>query len=426
MKFLDTFLLAFRTVRGNKLRTGLTVAIIAFGIMALVGIKTAIEAMQQKFIESFSSMGATGFTIRYREPRNFFGPGDSRVQSEKKGQKKEKKSSLGKPITKENAEQFKQSFDYPATVSITIFGSRDAVVSVGSKKTNPTVYVNGTDENYVLHNGFDISAGRNLTPLDVQSGRNVCIVGSDIAKKFFGKNPSSAIEKVIKINNIPFRIVGTLAEKGNTMGRSLDNAVYTSYNNVRRFFNSNANASFSIQVKVNDLNLMDGAIGQATGVFRPIRKLTTTEDENFVVDKSDSFVEMLLSFLSGLTGAALVIGMITLIGAAIGLMNIMLVAVTERTKEIGLIKAIGGKERNIRIQFLSEAIVISLMGAVFGVVLGVVVGNSFALVLNTGFVLPVQWMIIGIVICFVVGLVAGLYPAYKASRMNPIEALRYE
>ncbi|MET0299744.1 MAG: ABC transporter permease, partial [Flavitalea sp.] len=346
--------------------------------------------------------------------------------SEKKGQKKEKKSSLGKPITKENAEQFKQSFDYPATVSITIFGSRDAVVSVGSKKTNPTVYVNGTDENYVLHNGFDISAGRNLTPLDVQSGRNVCIVGSDIAKKFFGKNPTSAIEKVIKINNIPFRIVGTLAEKGNTMGRSLDNAVYTSYNNVRRFFNSNANASFSIQVKVNDLNLMDGAIGQATGVFRPIRKLTTTEDENFVVDKSDSFVEMLLSFLSGLTGAALVIGMITLIGAAIGLMNIMLVAVTERTKEIGLIKAIGGKERNIRIQFLSEAIVISLMGAVFGVVLGVVVGNSFALVLNTGFVLPVQWMIIGIVICFVVGLVAGLYPAYKASRMNPIEALRYE
>ncbi|RYG03277.1 MAG: FtsX-like permease family protein, partial [Chitinophagaceae bacterium] len=179
-------------------------------------------------------------------------------------------------------------------------------------------------------------------------------------------------------------------------------------------------------VKVDNINLMDGAIGQATGVFRPIRQLTTTEEDNFVMDKSDSFVAMLLSFLSGLTGAAVIIGFITLIGAAIGLMNIMLVAVTERTKEIGLIKAIGGKEKNIRIQFLSEAIVISLMGAFFGVILGVIVGNSFALVLNTGFVVPYQWMFIGIIICFIVGLLAGLYPAYKASRMNPIEALRYE
>jgi putative ABC transport system permease protein len=425
MKFLDTFLLAFRTVRGNRLRTGLTVAIIAFGIMALVGIKTAIEAMQQKFIESFSSMGATGFTIRFKEPRNFFG-GGSELKRETKGQKKAKKSSLGKPISRENAEQFKQRFDYPATVALTLFGSRDAVVSLGNKKSNPTVYINGTDENYIFHNGYEIAYGRNLTTLDIETGRNVAIIGADIATRFFGKNLEAGVEKVIKINSIPFRVVGTLKPKGSTLGRSLDNVVLTSYNNVRRFFNSNVNASFSIQVKVENINLMDGAIGQATGVFRPIRQLTTTEEDNFVMDKSDSFVALLLSFLSGLTGAAVVIGFITLIGAAIGLMNIMLVAVTERTKEIGLIKAIGGKEKNIRIQFLSEAIVISLMGAFFGVILGVIVGNSFALVLNTGFVVPYQWMFIGIIICFIVGLLAGLYPAYKASRMNPIEALRYE
>ncbi|MHA4844017.1 ABC transporter permease [Flavitalea antarctica] len=425
MKFLDTFLLAFRTVRGNKLRTGLTVAIIAFGIMALVGIKTAIEAMQQKFIESFSSMGATGFTIRFREPRNFFG-GGSELKRETKGQKKAKKSSLGKPISREHAEQFKKRFDYPATVALTLFGSRDAVVSLGSKKSNPTVYINGIDENYIFHNGYEIAYGRNLTTLDIETGRNVAVIGADIATRFFGQNLAAGLEKVIKINNIPFRVVGTLKPKGSTLGRSLDNVVLTSYNNVRRFFNSNPNASFSIQVKVDNINLMDGAIGQATGVFRPIRQLSTTEEDNFVMDKSDSFVALLLSFLSGLTGAAVVIGFITLIGAAIGLMNIMLVAVTERTKEIGLIKAIGGKEKNIRIQFLSEAIVISLMGAFFGVILGVIVGNSFALVLNTGFVVPYQWMFIGIIICFIVGLLAGLYPAYKASRMNPIEALRYE
>ena len=426
MKFFDTFLLAFRTVRGNKLRTGITVAIIAFGIMALVGIKTAIEAMQQKFIESFSSMGANGFTIRFREPRNMFGGGNSDLKKEKKGQKKAKKSNAGKPITKLQAETFKSNYNYPAHVSIGMFGSRDAVISVGSRKTNPTVRILGGDENYVDQNGFAIAFGRNLNSLDIESGRNVAIIGTDVAKKFFGENYEKPVEQTIKINNIPFRVIGTLKEKGSTLGFSWDNVIITSYNNVRRFFNSNPNATFSVQVKVADLKLMEGAIGEATGTFRPIRKLNTTEEDNFVIDKSDSFVEMLLGFLSSLTGAAVVIGFITLVGAAIGLMNIMLVSVTERTKEIGLVKAIGGKQRNVRRQFLFEAIIISLMGAVFGVILGVIVGNSFALVLSTGFVLPWKWMLIGIIICTIVGLLAGLYPAFKASRLNPIEALRYE
>jgi putative ABC transport system permease protein len=425
MKFFDTFLLAFRTVRGNRLRTGITVAIIAFGIMALVGIKTAIEAMKQKFTESFSSMGATGFTVRYKEPRFRFG-GNSDLQKEKKGQKREKKSNIGKPITKDQAEQFKSTFEFPAKVSLNLFGSRDAVVSMGSRKTNPTVRIYGGDENFVDQNGFTIASGRNLNALDVESGRNVCVIGSDLVKKFFGENIERPVDQVIKINNIPFRVVGTLNSKGSSLGMSWDNVVITTYNNVRRFFNSNPNASFSIQVKVDELQLMESAIGQATGVFRPIRKLSTTEEDNFVVDKSDSFVEMLLTNLSFLTGAALVIGFITLIGAAIGLMNIMLVAVTERTKEIGLVKAIGGKQGNVRMQFLFEAIIISLMGALFGVILGVVVGNGFSLVLNTGFVVPWNWMFLGIFICSIVGLLAGLYPAFKASRLNPIEALRYE
>ena len=426
MKSLDTFFIAFRTVRGNKLRTGLTVAIIAFGIMALVGIKTAIEAMQQKFIESFSSMGATGFTIRYKEPRFNFGGNNNSSKKEKKGQKKERRSNVGKPITKAEAEEFKRSYNFPATVSLNLFGARDAVVSYGNKKSNPTTRIYGGDENFADQNGYKIAAGRSLNNLDVQSGRNVCVVGADIAKKFFNNNFEKPLEQVIKINNIPFRVIGTLESKGSSLGMNMDNVIITSYNNVRRFFNSNPNASFSIQVKVKDLKLMDGAIGEAMGTFRPLRKITTTEDENFVIDKSDSFVEMLLNQLSYLTGAAVVIGFITLIGAAIGLMNIMLVAVTERTKEIGLVKAIGGKQSNVRQQFLYEAIIISLMGALFGVVLGVLVGNSFSLVLNTGFVIPWEWMGIGIVICSVVGLLAGLYPAFKASRLNPIEALRYE
>ena len=171
---------------------------------------------------------------------------------------------------------------------------------------------------------------------------------------------------------------------------------------------------------------LEGAIGQAQGTFRPIRRLATTEEDNFVIDKSDSFVALLLNNLRYLTGAAVLIGMITLVGAAVGLMNIMLVAVTERTKEIGLIKAVGGKQVNVRRQFLYESMIISLLGASFGIVLGIIVGNSFSLVLNTGFVIPWQWLIWGIVICSIVGLVAGIYPALKAAKLNPIEALRYE
>jgi putative ABC transport system permease protein len=423
MKVLDTLSLSFRTVRSNKLRTGITVAIIAFGIMALVGINTAIDAMKQKFTESFASMGANGFTIHYKD-FNFFRRND-RVKKEKKGQLKEKKSDVRRQITRDEAEAFKTRFQYPGKISLNIRGVNDAIVSLGNKKTTPTVRISGGDENYAELNGYDVSAGRVLNNLDIQSGRNVCVIGSDIVKRFFGNNPERALEKVIKINGIPYRVIGTLDSKGSSLGFSWDNFILTSYNNVRRFFSS-TNTSFNIQVKVPDVKLVDAAIGESEGVFRPIRRLGTTEANNFVIDKSDRFVEELLRNLGFITISAVVIGFITLIGAAVGLMNIMLVAVTERTKEIGLIKAIGGRKKSIRQQFLFESILISLMGAVFGIALGIIVGNSFSLVLNTGFVIPWNWLFLGIVICSLVGLLAGLYPSLKASRLNPIEALRYE
>lgn len=425
MAFRDTFSLAARTVKGNKLRSAITIFIIAFGIMALVGINTGIEAVTQKFTESFSSMGANGFTIRFREPRFNFG-GNSDIKKEKKGKRKEKKSNLNKPITKIQAETFKQNYQFPAKVCLTLWGMRDAVVSYGAKKSNPTIRIQGSDENFVDQNGFSMAFGRNLTSLDVQTGRNVCIIGKDVARKLFGENLEAPVDKIININSIPFRVIGTLQPKGSTLGMSWDNMVITSYNNVRRFFNSNPNASFSIQVKVNDVKMMEGAIGEATAVFRPIRKLTTVEDDNFAIDKSDSIVEMLMRNLSLIQVCAILIGIITLLGAAIGLMNIMLVAVTERTKEIGLIKAIGGKGKSIRNQFLYEAIIISLSGAAIGILLGILVGNVVGLLLSTSFVIPWNWIVLGVIICSVTGLLAGLYPAIKASRLNPIEALRYE
>lgn len=426
MNFKDNILLAYQTVKANRLRTILTVAIIAFGIMALVGISTAISALQQKFMESFSSMGANGFNIRFKEPQFRFETNSGQVTKQKKGERKEKRSSIGKRITKDQAEKFKNDFNFPATVCINLFGSRDAVVSYQNKKSNPTTRVYGSDGHFIDQNGFKLAYGRPLNALDVSSGRNVCLIGSEIAKKFFNDNLEEPLDKIIKVNNIPYRIIGTLNEKGSSLGFSWDNTVIIPYKSVQRFFNANPNSSFSIQVKVNDIKYMEPAIGEATGLFRSIRKLSTTETDNFIIDKSDSFVEMLLNQLSYLTGAAIIIGFITLTGAAIGLMNIMLVAVTERTKEIGLVKAIGGKQANVRVQFLLEAIIISLFGALFGVFLGVALGNVISLLLNTGFVIPWNWVILGIIICTIVGLLAGLYPALKASRLNPIEALRYE
>jgi putative ABC transport system permease protein len=423
MRTIDTLSLAYRTISGNKLRTGLTVAIIAFGIMALVGINTAIDAMKQKFTESFSAMGANGFTIHYKNWFNFNNDG---VKSQKKSALKEKKSNSNVPITKLQAETFRERYSFPATIAINLPGVQDVVVSLGDKKTNPNVRVSGGDDNYIDLNGYALATGRNLNELDLSSGRNVCIIGSDIATKFFGSNPQTPLEKIVRLNNLPFRVIGVLQSKGTTLGMSYDNVVITSYNSVRRFFSLGASTSFSVQVKVADVKLIDAAIDQAEGVFRPVRRLDVTEADNFVIDKSDTFVNLLLKNLSFITMSALIIGVITLGGAAIGLMNIMLVSVTERTKEIGLVKAIGGRQGSIRQQFLFESVLISLIGAGFGVVLGVIVGNVFSLFLSTGFVLPWGWLGGGIAICSLVGLVAGLYPSLKASRLNPIEALRYE
>lgn len=425
MTTLDSFTLAWRTVRSNKLRTGITVAIIAFGIMALIGIITAIEAMNQSLKESFSSMGANAFSIRYKDSRVRMGGGRNNGVTKTKRGLREKKSKLDKPIRKEEAEYFKKNFVYPgAQVSIYRRGPGAQEVHYGDKKTNPQITLMGGDENYLPVNGYSIELGRNLNSLDVESGRSVCLLGSNVATKLFGDRPEKCIDKIIRVGSLPYRVIGLLKSKGSSAMMRQDDVVLTSYTNIRRF--ENANPSYLVGVMVGNVNELEVASDEATSVFRNVRRLEPAEDVNFVIERSDKFAEMFIGFLSSITGSAGAIGLITLIGAAIGLMNIMLVAVNERTKEVGLIKAIGGKSKNVRQQFLFESLIISLLGALFGIILGVLVGNLFSIVLKTGFVIPWMWVIIGIVICSVVGLAAGIYPAMKAAKLNPIVALRYE
>jgi putative ABC transport system permease protein len=425
MKFWDTFILALNTVRSHRLRTGITVAIIAFGIMALVGIITASEAMNASLRESFSTMGANAFSIRFRERRVRIGDGGGDVQVQDKRAKKVKKSNTGRIITYQQALQFKKQYTYPAKVSIGLNGPRNQVVFYENQKTNPTVTLSGGDENYLLLNGYEIEFGRDLNRLDVESGRSVCVIGSDVAKKFFGERKDRALEKILRVGSNKYRIVGVAKEKGSSAFLRLDNVIITGFKNIRRLY-TNPNQSFSLAVMVTDFKTMDDAIGEAEGTFRPIRNLTISEENNFYVDKSDSIAETFIKLLGTISAAAGAIGFITLIGAAIGLMNIMLVAVSERTREVGLIKALGGTKGSIRRQFLYESIIISLMGATIGILLGVLVGNLVGSLMDVGFLIPWKIMGGGILICSIVGLVAGLYPAWKASNLDPIVALRYE
>lgn len=425
MQFKDSLSLAFRTVKSNKLRTGITVAIIAFGIMALIGIITAIASMNQSLTESFSTMGANSFSIRYRDRMIRVGGDGREVKKTTRNALKEKKSNARKIITFQEAKLFKERYSFPSRVSISISGPNGVIVNNEEIKTNPNISMTGGDENYLLLNGYSLSAGRNFNSLDVQSGRSVCIIGNSVAQKLYGENTSRALDKVIKANGRKYRVIGVLKDKGSSAFLNADNIVLTTYNNVRRLFPTDK-ISYNIGIMVNDITQMDAAISEAQGTLRPIRKLAINEDNNFYIDKSDSIAAVFKSSLGAITTAAAFIGLITLFGAAIGLMNIMLVAVNERTREIGLVKAVGGKSKSIRTQFLLESIFISLIGAVLGIVLGVIVGNVVGLFLHTGFVIPWGWVVIGVVVCSAVGLFAGLYPAVKAARLDPIVALRYE
>ena len=426
MKTGDSIALSFQTVKSNRLRTAITVIIIALGIMALIAIITAVQAVNQSLTQSFSTMGANAFSIRFKERNIRFGGGPNRGETKKRNRNTVvRASSEGKLITLEDARAFKQRYSFPAIVGIALAGPNGIIVSNEVKKTNPDIRVTGGDENYLQLNGYELSYGRNFNEADVESGRSVCVIGNVIAQKLYGDNTGRAIDKIITVAGNKFRIIGILKDKGSSAFMNADKVVITTYNTIRRLFGSTGQ-SYNIAIMVSDLKMMDVAIGEAKGIFRPVRKLDVKEEDNFYVDKSDSIAQSLMKNLGFLQYATMAIALITLIGAAIGLMNIMLVAVNERTKEIGLIKSLGGKAGEVRAQFLWESILISLMGAFVGITAGILFGNIVAVLLKTGFVVPWLWVITGVIVCTMVGLLAGLYPAYKAAKLDPIVALRYE
>ena len=407
--YKENIAIALTSIRGNRLRTALTALIIAIGIMALVGILTAIEGIKEQTTQAFAGLGANSFTIENRGSDLGFGNGGHRK--------------IFPPITYEQASRFKESFKLPALVSVNLDLSGIAVVKYGNQKSNPNISYSGTNENYLLTSGYKLASGRNFSASEIEHAESVVIVGDEIRKRFF--KTVDPVDHSIFIGNNRFRIIGVFASKGSSgIGPGDRNCVIPVLR--AKQIDTVSNPSFAISIMANSPTALNATIDEATSLFRNVRDLRVSNDNNFNVNRSDSIQKQLSGQIEGMTIGGMAIGAITLIGAAIGLMNIMLVSVTERTREIGVRKAIGATPAIIRKQFLIEAIVICLIGGVLGIILGMLAGNLMVLVIKGSFIVPWKWIMAALVVCTGIGLLSGFYPAKKASKLDPVEALRYE
>ena len=407
----ENFRISVISIRTNALRTILTILIIAIGIMALVGILTAIDSLKSSISDTFKDMGANTFTIQS------FG---SNYQVLNKRVRKKSYSY----ISYRQAQELKEKYGIPANVAIETWITGTATVTANGLKTNPNIGLAGGDEGYLIANGVELDKGRMFSAFDMEIGNNVAIIGSELVKKLFpGKK--SVLDEFISVNGFRYRVIGTFKPKGNSFGGGVDRWVIIPVSNARVNF-SRPNQSFLINITPEDPTMMEDAIGEAESIFRQVRRLTPADESDFNIEQSDSIIELMLGMMSNVTIAAFVISAITLLGAAVGLMNIMLVAVTERTREIGTRKAMGATSKTIKQQFLFESIMIGQLGGLLGIVLGILVGNTIPMFTGGSFTVPWIWMLLGVGVCFLVSVASGYIPAVRAAGLDPIEALRYE
>lgn len=411
MNLLENIKEGLRSIQANLLRSILTALIVAIGITSLVGILTAIDGIESSVNESLSSLGVNTFDIRSTSNRG----------SNRQGISEKTFSQL----KMKEAFRFIDQYKVTSTISLSARITQIAEVKYLSNKTNPNVFVLGVNDEYMTIKGLEIEKGRNFSNLEIQYGSQVAVIGYKIYSTLY-KNIEDPIGTEITFSGIQFRVIGVLKEKGQLADSNYDNMVFVPIIKGNQM-SKGQGLRYEITVGISDPSQMEYAMGEATGLMRSIRRDRVGQPNSFELEKSETLAQQLESITSGLRMGGFGIGFITLLGASIALMNIMLVSVTERTREIGVRKALGATALRIRQQFVIEAIVVCLLGGIAGVILGILIGNLLSRAMGiTVFVFPWTWMFVGMGVCIFVGLVSGYYPAHKASKLDPIESLRFE
>ncbi len=400
-----------RSIKANLLRTIITAFIVTLGITCLVGILTTIDGIQSSVTDSLSEMGVNTFDIKSKRNRG--------------GRRGGKVDKVYTSIKLKEIEKFIEEYNVNSSIALSTRITQIAEVKYKSEKTNPNISVLGVNDEYLSLNAFDLEAGRNFSSVENRTGSNVVIIGNKLKEALFDNN-EEVINKEIYFSGRRFKIIGLIEEKGGMEESSMDNSAIVPYKIADRLAGGRE-LRYSSTVGITNVANMEFAMGEATAIMRKVRKDPPGSDNSFDIAKSESLAEKMAEITGILRIAGFSIGFITLLGASIALMNIMMVTVTERTREVGVRKALGATPLRIRQQFIIEAIVVCLMGGAAGILLGISLGNILPGVLGVeSIVLPWAWMFSGVVICIFVGVISGFYPAYKASKLDPIESLRYE
>jgi putative ABC transport system permease protein len=407
--FKENIKQALHSVRAHLLRALITIFIVSLGIVALIGTLTAIESLKVSLSNRFMSMGSNTFTIK----------SSGNVLVQHRGQR----TVYRKPISYKQALDFKKHFTMPGITSISASARGQFTLKYQSNTTNPNIKLMGIDENYLITSGNEIELGRNFSEQEAQSGSHNVILGSELADKLFpGTDP---IDKIISVGADKYKVIGVLKARGAAMGFGGDRNCYIGLARLRQAY-AYPDMSFNISYMASSPAMLNMAVDEATGLFRSIRRLKPGDKPNFYIARSDRLIQKLEENMGTLNIGAYIIAFITLLGASVGLMNIMLVSVSERTREIGLRMAVGATPAAIRNQFLIEAVVITELGCVLGVILGIALGNLVSSLIDGVFVIPWFWIFVSFVVSTFVGLISGWYPAMKASKTDPIESLRFE
>jgi putative ABC transport system permease protein len=408
---LENIRIALGSIRTQLLRTILTILIIAIGITALVGILTVVSALKNTLSTNFASMGSNTFNITQYE-----------TSTRRRGGGVIDK--INPIITWPQAKAFKENYKYPFTeTSLSFVATSRAEVKFESEKTDPEISVVGVDEHFLPNSGLETTLGRNFTGFDIDNNAYVCVVGSDFQKGLLKDvNP---INKTISIRGAKFKVIGVLKEKGSTFGNSQDLRVLIPIQVARSLFTA-PNINYAMSIMVEKENLLNEAVDNAGNIMRRIRKLNPVQESNFGVSRSDDLINRISEMTGVLSASAWIIGIITIFGSSIALMNIMLVSVTERTREIGVRKALGAKRSTIAFQFFIETLIIGQLGGLVGIIFGILIGYGISTAIDFSFVIPWGAIIAAFITTFIVAVVSGSYPALKASKLDPIEALRYE